>query len=112
MNKVSETAFYTDTLREWAPQPAAEFMAWMAEKIDAIPEPYRSSAMIEFSVLEYSAIVSLLIYYKRPETPDEEAARDAANRAAYEKQRGADEDQRAYELGLLARLRAKYPDAV
>ena len=60
------------------PEKADEFIAFFQSKVDAIPEENRGTARIEIEAEENygSASLSVEISYARPETDEEEAARE------------------------------------
>ncbi len=57
----------------WPTDNAFKFLSWLKEKVEQIPEEFRSSAKIEIdSIEEYgNAHAMLQIYYYRPETEEE-----------------------------------------
>lgn len=71
---------------DWPPETAAEFMAWWQSMIDRIPEEHRSEARIEIDTTAgYDRdFAHLEIYYLRPETDEERAARVQAEQARAE----------------------------
>lgn len=89
---------------DWPPEDAAGAIAWLSEKLESIPEAFRSTAKIEFDSVssdEDSHYARIEITYSRPETDEEEAVRLANNRLAAEA-------QRSRELQQLEDLRRKY----
>ena len=89
---------------EWPPTDATECVAWFSGKLEAIPAEYRATAKVEIeSVASYedSHYAHIVIYYDRPETDDEMAAREA-------EELRHQEAQKAQELRTLAALKAKY----
>lgn len=89
---------------EWPPEDAAGAIAWLSEKIESIPEAFRSTARIEFDSAggyEGAHYARIKVTYNRPETDEEYADRLVAEEAR--KQR-----ERQFELDTLARLQAKY----
>ena len=88
---------------EWPPENAISAIAWLQEKVDSIPAAFRADAKIEIEgVTSYdSGYAKITISYTRPETDEEESARENAENFCAEQQR-----QR--ELKQLAELQAKY----
>lgn len=89
---------------EWPPEDAAGAIAWLSEKLESIPEAFRSTAKIEFDSVgsyEGSHYARIEITYSRPETDEEETNRMQAEEARQHR-------QRQEELDTLARLQAKY----
>lgn len=88
----------------WPPTDATECVAWFAVKLAEIPAEYRAGAKIYIdsrSSYEDSSYARIEIYYDRPETDDEMAAREA-------EERRRQEAQKAQEIRTLAALKAKY----
>ena len=89
---------------EWPPENAAGAIAWLSEKVESIPEAFRSTAKIEFDSVggyEGSHHARIEITYTRPETDEEESDRMRVEEVRHQR-------QRASELDTLARLQAKY----
>ncbi len=89
---------------DWPPDDAAGYIAWFVEKLNSIPEEYRANATIEIGSrrsYEDISFATLEIYYTRPETDSEMAARKA-------EERRRQEAAKAEELRTLAALKAKY----
>lgn len=92
----------------WPPENAEGFLAWFAEKIASVPEEYRASATVEISSRSgYDGDTSacLSIQYLRPETPQEEQARQQAEQQDHWLRETRERQQ-------LAALKAKYEDGV
>lgn len=87
----------------WPSYNAVEFMEWMREKISQIPAEYMDYASVELgsSIYYDSSNAEIDIYYFRPETDEEAAARE------YDDQRRSERNRR-HELEMLAALKAKY----
>lgn len=80
-----------------------EYIAWLNEKLQGIPEQFRASATVVIEAEEgydYPGL-SYAIKYERPETPGETAARE-------EKEQQQKEEAEAREKQLLAQLLAKH----
>ena len=75
------------------PLNAIEFLEWVTDNINRIPEEFRDEADVEIDVDEdYGTYFpKIMISYRRPETDDEERKREEQE-----------------ELELLAELQAKY----
>ena len=89
---------------EWPPTYATECVSWFAEKLASIPDEHKAAAKIEFgseSGYEGDHYVRIQIYYVRPETDDEIAAREA-------EERRRQEEWKDQELRTLAALKEKY----
>ena len=91
---------------EWPPTDATEFVAWFAEKIGEIPREYAASTQIEIDIQGHydDCYAYIKIYYDRPETDTEMAAREAEELRREEAQKAL----KAQELRTLAALKAKY----
>lgn len=89
---------------EWPPEDAAGAIAWLSEKVESIPEAFRSTARIELdSAGDYEGphYARIKITYSRPETDEEETNRMQEEEARQQR-------RRQEELDTLARLQAKY----
>lgn len=87
---------------EW-PGKAVEFIAWLQDHVDTVPEIYRDKVDIEVNLvgLVDPDDVELCIWYLRPLTDDEAKDRelqDARRKTAHE----------AYERNMLLTLLEKY----
>lgn len=91
-----------DSLQD-PPKNLAEYIGWLQAKLEEIPEEFRASARTEiYGDSSYGGgVLCYTIEYDRPETDEEEAARENADRVKAEAVR-----QR--ELATLEALRAKY----
>jgi len=87
--------------KDWPPVNANECVAWFQNKLQEIPEEFRSNAQIKFDTTYDHDIPRIKISYFRPET-DEEEVRRVQGDAMREEYRRNDE------LQVLARLQAKY----
>ena len=87
----------------WPPEDANEFIAWLVEKINSIPEEHRATAKIEIDTTSSygDTYANLAIKYNRPETDEEEERREG-------QEKGIRENQKARELRQLETLKAKY----
>ena len=88
---------------QWPPEPLLEFASWVGKLVSSVPIEHLASARIEFgsSVSHDMGMVTLEVWYYRPETDAEMQAREV------EEQQAA-VARRAKELRRLADLRAKY----
>lgn len=89
---------------EWPLTNAVQFANWFAGKLGEVPEQYRASAKIEIDAYDYCGALyaQITIYYIRPESDDEMAAREA-------REQRLKSETEAAELRTLERLKAKYP---
>jgi len=85
---------------DWPPVDASDFVVWMCEKFAAIPSEFRDAAKIQINSNERDGAV-FRIYYARPETPEEAAAKEARARQILQ-------DEEARERALLTALLKKY----
>lgn len=85
--------------------PLADFIVVLEDARRQIPERFRSSAGIEIESDYESCSVSIVIYYDRPETPDEIAAR-VTEYESYRRDSAVAEEAR--ERAELERLKKKY----
>jgi hypothetical protein len=95
---------------EWPPEKLVEAVAWLADKLEGIPEQYRSEATFEISSscsYEDSSYAEIEISYWRPETDEEMEARLSAKRRREEDQRQRKE---AADRALYEELRQKYEE--
>lgn len=92
-----------DSQKDWPPSNAVEFIKWFQGKLDLIPEEYRNVASIDLEThTSYdSSEIEIDIYYDRPETAQEAAARK--HKIQLQK-----EHERINELALLEKLKKKY----
>lgn len=91
---------------DFPPTNLQECASWFADQLAKVPVEYRSTARVEFEVVddyESSRYVTITVAYRRPETDEEEADRLLKQRklSKYE------EEKRE----LLAKLKAKYEGA-
>lgn len=104
---MKQTRYISKTIEEYdaefPPEDATECVAWFTKVLSDIPEQYRSIAKIrigsETSYDWHKPVIK--VSYTRPETDEEEAERESAERASLAAQREA-------ELRTLAALQAKY----
>lgn len=85
------------------PEKLLEFQKWLEDQIAAIPDEFRDSAVIEIgaeAAYDWPSM-TMVITYSRPENDEERAARER------EEARNA-EAQKAHEIALLRKLKAKY----
>lgn len=85
------------------PTKAPAFFAWFKEKIDPVPEEFKSQTRIVLEPLcsDDGVEVHIVIFYERPENEAEIARRE--QRLLEQAER-----HRAYELQKLAELKEKY----
>ena len=88
-----------DDGEDWPPRDAVECVAWFSVKLKAIPAEYLTTAKVEISSVD--GYVRIEIFYDRPETVAEVAAREL-------KEQLRKEAQKARELQTLAHLKNKY----
>lgn len=68
--------------KDWPSYKLTECAKWFADKLESIPEEFRENASVDIGTEQerwsdgYSAAIE--IHYYRPETPDEEKAREKA----------------------------------
>lgn len=84
--------------KDWPPDDLVGFVAWFQGKLQTVPEQYRSAVHIGLDV-------GLSIYYDRPETGDEMAARLESER---ERREHRQEQIEANERREYERLKAKF----
>jgi len=91
--------------KDWPSEKATEFIKWFQNKVDLIPSEYRDKAVIELtsSTVWDSSVVDLTISYTRPETIEEQQAREFE---AIRRQ----QQQESTERQTLTYLRSKYGD--
>lgn len=92
---------YSDS---YPPTNAMDFAGWLDGLIQQVPQEYRDKVVIEFSAAcqwDNDVLMSVEVYYMRPETDEELHKRHA--KAGMEKW-----EQTKRELALLAELKAKY----
>lgn len=105
---------------EWptinAPTPLADVIGWFNQQIESIPAGCRAMAYCEIksgSGYDDFHSASIGIYYLRPETADEIAAREMASAAQKAKRERQAEGRKAgrlkSEIRRLRELQAKYP---
>ena len=89
---------------DWPGNTPAELLRWFEGKISAIPTEFMDTARVKLdtaSGYEGASYVSIEIYYHRPETDEEAAAREARERADAERLKQRD-------LSRLEELKRKY----
>ena len=101
--QITVTIYDYDNARSSPPGNLVEYIAWLQAKLNEIPEEFRPAARTDIygSDSYGSGVLCYTIEYDRPETNEEEAARENADRVKADAVR-----QR--ELATLAALRAKY----
>lgn len=62
--------------KDYPPDCASEFLAWFERKLAGIPEEFRDSATIDIEEYDYDR-PGIEINYDRPETDEEESARES-----------------------------------
>lgn len=89
----------TEYSSEWSPGRLTEFIQWLNEMLEQVPPEFRESATVNIDLAtgEYET-PGMSIYYFRPETDGEEAAREASEATL----------ERAYEARREAVERAEY----
>ncbi len=85
------------------PENLIALIAWLNNKLYAIPEPYRETAIVEMDaeLLYDRPSLTYQISYRRPETDEEETQREN-----YESLRNRRLE--AHELEMLKKLKEKY----
>ncbi len=87
----------------YVPDTVPELIKWLTAKLQTVPEEYHENLQFDQTAeQEYDCAYTVTeIYYYRPETPEEQAAKKEEERARLEK-------LRAQELAQLAALKKKY----
>lgn len=87
----------------WPPEKASDFLTWLTAELAKVPDEFKESSAVQISSWSDcdSGYAEIEIRYWRPETDDEETAREQREKAKAEA-------HRSRELQELARLQAKY----
>jgi hypothetical protein len=104
MKTIKATVYKADTFRN-LPRNAEAFITFFQEKLNLIPEEFRSSATIDLETSPFydSTEETLEVYYIRPETEEEIQAREreAAIEAVKQELKKAEVNERLAQLEKL-----------
>lgn len=101
--QITITVYAHGQTNQNAPIGLIEYIAWLQTKLQEIPEEHRHTARTNIYATESygMGVLCYSIEYDRPETDDEEAARQR-------KEQQAEQAKQQQERAQLAALRAKY----